>query len=108
MEPDMKSQNAPVIAQPLDRILRLKEVRETSGLSDTTIWRERKAGRFPEPIQITGRLIGWPESVIRAWIAEKKRPAANTVEFANKSDKQICGQIEYENAEIRAGKPPCK
>jgi len=69
----MKSQSAPVIAPQLDRILRMKEVRQTTGLSSPTIWRERRAGRFPEPVQITARLIGWPESVIRTWIAEKKR-----------------------------------
>ena len=73
LELDMKSENAPVITPPLDPILRKKEVLEITGFSDTTEWRERKAGRFPEPIQITDRLIGWPESVIRAWIAEKKR-----------------------------------
>jgi prophage regulatory protein len=103
MELDMKSQNAPVIVQPLDRILRLKEVKEKSGLSDTTIWRERKAGRFPEPIKITDRLNGWPESVIRAWVAEKKRASESTVESANESGRQVRDQIGYENAEIRAG-----
>jgi predicted DNA-binding transcriptional regulator AlpA len=38
------------------------------------LYREVKRGAFPAPVQISARLIGWPESVIAAWLAS--RPAA--------------------------------
>lgn len=44
------------------------------GFSPSTLYREVKRGAFPAPVQISARLIGWPESVIAAWLAS--RPAA--------------------------------
>jgi prophage regulatory protein len=56
------------------RVLTLKEVAERTSLPRTTIWRRRRAGDFPEPIQLTPGRIGWPEEEIDAWLA--KRAAA--------------------------------
>lgn len=56
-----------------DTILRCREVEHTTGLSRTTIWRERMAGRFPHPVQITATLHGWRASDVNAWL--ERRPA---------------------------------
>jgi len=52
-----------------DRILREVEVGHRTGLSRTTRWRLAKAGKFPSPVRLTERAIGWRESAILAWIA---------------------------------------
>src|SRR5882672_7726989 len=55
-----------------DAILRLPAVKAAVGLSKTTIYQRIKDRTFPEPIAIDGDRVGWPESVIKAWIAAKK------------------------------------
>jgi prophage regulatory protein len=51
-----------------DPILRFRDVEQATGLSRTTIWRERLAGRFPKPVRLTATLCGWRASDITAWI----------------------------------------
>ena len=55
-----------------DRILRDPEVRERTGLNRTTRWRLLKIGQFPRALLITERAIGWKETDIELWIAERK------------------------------------
>ena len=56
-----------------DRLIRRPEVRAATGLTDSAIDREIRAGRFPKPIQLIpgGRSVGWSERAIQAWIAER-------------------------------------
>jgi len=42
-----------------------------TGLSRSTIYRLFNAGKFPRPIKLSERAIGWHESVIQNWIVEK-------------------------------------
>ena len=53
----------------IDRLLRIVEVIECTGLSRVTIHRQRKAGKFPEPLQVGGRAVRWRESQIEEWMA---------------------------------------
>lgn len=52
----------------VDRILLKPEVRHIVGWSDTTLWRECRAGRFPTAVQISAGRIGWLESEVREWV----------------------------------------
>lgn len=54
-----------------DPMLRAPEVMVRTGLSRTTIWRRVRAGTFPAPVQLGENSIGWPESEITAWLAER-------------------------------------
>ena len=54
------------------RILRLREVMARTGLSRTTIYRWRRAGRFPQPVRLGTRNVGWIESELEAWMVERK------------------------------------
>ncbi len=56
----------------MDRIIRKKELIQTVGLSDATIWRMEHAGAFPKRIQLGGNSVGWPESEVQAWQESKK------------------------------------
>ena len=53
------------------RILRSPEVETRTGLSRSTIYRWRVAGRFPPPVVMGGRTVGWIESDVDAWIRER-------------------------------------
>ena len=46
--------------------LRKPEVQKRTGLSDTTIWRLEKAGKFPTRVQLTEHIVGWDEGEIDA------------------------------------------
>lgn len=50
------------------------------GLSRQELWRRRRDGTFPEPIQLGGRRVGYPRDEVEAWlqarIAERDRRVA--------------------------------
>ena len=52
-------------------ILRLPEVKARTGLSRSTIYLRMSEGAFPEPISLAARSVGWIESEIDAWIAQR-------------------------------------
>jgi prophage regulatory protein len=58
----------------LDRILNLEQVVHLVGLSEATVWREVKAGRFPAPLIISPRRRGWRLSALLAWLACRPSP----------------------------------
>jgi prophage regulatory protein len=57
---------------PADRILRKPETMHRVGLSDPTIWRLERAGKFPKRIKLGGNSVGWFESEIVDWLEAKK------------------------------------
>lgn len=52
----------------IDRVLRRKEVEKVVGLSRSAIYAAMDKGRFPRPIQLGPRAVGWKESVIIDWV----------------------------------------
>ena len=55
------------------KILRTSEVIETVGLSRATIWRRRREGSFPIPVDLGGGFLGWLDSDISEWIESRPR-----------------------------------
>jgi prophage regulatory protein len=55
----------------IDRILRRPEVEHCTGLSRATLYEEIAGGRFPRPVRIARRAVGWPKSLIDAWLASR-------------------------------------
>ncbi len=53
------------------RFLRLPEVLERTGLSRSTIYVRRAEGKFPRPVSLGGRAVGWVESEMDDWIEER-------------------------------------
>lgn len=51
-----------------DSILRRPEVRNRTGLADTSLDRLEYEGRFPKRIKITQRNVGWSENEVQAWV----------------------------------------
>jgi prophage regulatory protein len=56
------------------RLIDLPEVKRRTGLSRSTIYNYIAAGLFPRSRKLGLRRVGWLETEINAWIAE--RPAA--------------------------------
>lgn len=53
-----------------DRIIRLRTVLESTGLSRSTVYRKIAEGTFPPQIKLGVHGAGWHESAINAWIAD--------------------------------------
>lgn len=53
---------------PADRILRRPEVLARIGLSTSSLYEMMAQGRFPRPMRIGRRAVGWKASVVDAWI----------------------------------------
>jgi len=59
------------------RILRLPNVLDRTGLSRSTVYQWISEGRFPKPVSLGARAVGWVESDIEEWISrqiESSRP----------------------------------
>ncbi len=56
---------------PPIRFLRLPEVMERTGLSRSTIYVRVAAGRFPRPVALGGRAVGWIEAEVDEWVRER-------------------------------------
>ena len=54
-----------------EQIYRLGRISEITGLSRSWIYLAMKKGEFPKPIKLGKRAIGWPASVVEAWIQER-------------------------------------
>lgn len=55
------------------RILRLPDVQARTGLSRSTIYLRLATGEFPQPVSLGARSIGFLESEVDGWIAERVR-----------------------------------
>jgi prophage regulatory protein len=54
-----------------NKLMRLTEVKATTGLSKSTIYARITEGTFPKQIPLGPRLVVWVESDIQNWIAEQ-------------------------------------
>lgn len=58
-------------------ILRLPAVMARTGLSRSTIYLRIKEGKFPAPISLGIRAVGWVESAVDNWLAERIEQSRN-------------------------------
>ena len=52
-------------------ILRLPAVKARTGLSRSTIYLRISVGRFPVPVSLGGRAVGWLEAEIQGWLEDR-------------------------------------
>ena len=57
------------------RAIRETEVRNKTGKSHTTIWRDVKEGRFPRPFKIGKRAVAGDEADVDNWIVQQQAGA---------------------------------
>lgn len=61
------------------RILRLPQVKERTGLSRSTIYALVKVGQFRSPISLGSRAIGWLDSDVDEFIAQRVKASRKGV-----------------------------
>ena len=69
-------------AHEINRLLSPAEVRRITGMSSTTLWRERRAGRFPRPITLSPNRKAFLMQDVEAWI--RGRVAAAEARFGDR------------------------
>lgn len=52
-------------------IIRLPRIKERTGLSRSTLYSLIKEGKFPAPIQLGARAVGWLESDVSEFIESR-------------------------------------
>jgi predicted DNA-binding transcriptional regulator AlpA len=53
-------------------VVRNKQLRQLTGLSNTTIWRLEREGAFPARIRLSQKSVGWRRSEIETWLATRQ------------------------------------
>lgn len=61
-------------------ILRLPAVRARTALSRSTIYLRIAEGRFPRPVSLGGRAVGWIEAEINEWLETQIKQSRQTGE----------------------------
>ena len=56
---------------PLTRYVSPRELQQLTGLSEPTLWRLRQRGELAAPVRLSPGRVGWPENVIRDWMARR-------------------------------------
>jgi prophage regulatory protein len=54
-----------------EKILRLPNVLDRTGLSRSTVYQRVTEGRFPRPVSLGTRAVGWVETEVEEWIARQ-------------------------------------
>ena len=50
------------------RLMRLKEVIRNTGLGRSTVYKYISEGRFPKPVSLGDRAVGWVDGEVDDWI----------------------------------------
>lgn len=74
----------PVSSVP-PRILRLPAVRRRTGLSRSSIYLRISQGRFPKPISLGERSVGWVESEVNDWLTRMIEASRQTQDRGRKT-----------------------
>jgi prophage regulatory protein len=57
--------------RPLERLIRIDEVKRLTGISTATLYRKISANEFPRPVHLGVAARAWPLSEVQTWIADR-------------------------------------
>ena len=60
-------------------ILRLPNVKASTGLSRSTIYLRISQGTFPKPVKLGGRAVGWVQTEVQEWLERQIEASRRTV-----------------------------
>lgn len=65
-------------------IIRPSKIKEAAGISKSTAYRLTSEGKFPKPIKLTDKIVGWRASDIEEWLTKraKAKPKAEQADQA--------------------------
>lgn len=67
--------NPPHEPNQFDLLSPRETARMLGNISDTTLWRMRQRGEFPEPVRISPGRKGYRVADIAAWLDARQRPS---------------------------------
>lgn len=53
------------------KVMRLNQVIESTGLGRSTIYKFIAEGKFPAPLKLSERCVGWLDSEVQLWIKSR-------------------------------------
>jgi prophage regulatory protein len=59
----------PVHHEPVERLIRIDEVKRLTGISTATLYRKISVKDFPRPVRLGAVARAWPLSEVQNWIA---------------------------------------
>ena len=59
------------VLKMMHTILRLPDVKRSTGLSRSTIYLRIAQGTFPKPVSLGGRAVGWLEAEVQQWLQRR-------------------------------------
>jgi prophage regulatory protein len=62
-------ENVHVGDRPVERLIRIGEVKRLTGLSTATLYRKISTKEFPRPVQLGAAARAWALSEVQNWIA---------------------------------------
>jgi predicted DNA-binding transcriptional regulator AlpA len=71
-----RNRRRPLTYNPQSEIVRAEHFRLVTGLSNTTIWRYRKAGKFVAILRLGDNSVGARRRDLEAWLDSREVPAA--------------------------------
>ena len=60
---------------PDSALLRERQIKNVVPYSSPTLWRRVKAGAFPQPVRLPGRITAWRWGDVRLWLESQGRAA---------------------------------
>ena len=57
--------------RPVERLIRIDEVKRLTGISTATLYRKISAKEFPRPVRLGIVARAWPLSEVQSWIADR-------------------------------------
>jgi prophage regulatory protein len=66
-----KSEEVQMETTTTSRIIRKPELLNMLGISDPTVYRWERAGKFPKRLRLGGNSCGWLEEEVNNWIEER-------------------------------------
>jgi prophage regulatory protein len=63
-----------------NEIIRLPRLLETVGMKRTWVYDEIKRGKFPAPVKLGARAVGWRRSEVHAWLESREAMGGKSAE----------------------------
>lgn len=59
-----------------NKFYRINQVREITGLSAASVYKQIRLNQFPRGVKLTARCTGWPSDAVDQWVQERIEGAA--------------------------------
>ena len=63
-------------AEPMPRLMRLPDILEMTGLARSTVYRMVAEHKFPAPVKLATRAVGWRRDDVLHWFDERPSTSA--------------------------------